>query len=102
MQGSKSISPRKTDQGMCNACVGPPRNPANKSAPAVSHIEAAAWPAELGKGPQHLKSQVCFFSAWNYKVEAAIVPDLQSLKTLLSVLDTGAVHSIIGADLLTP
>ncbi len=41
-------------------------------------------------------------SAYHYKVEAAIGPDVQSLRPLLTVLDAGAGTNLILAYLLTP
>ncbi len=53
--------------------------------------------------PAHyLKLQVCFLSAHNCKVEGAIGPDVQSLKPLLTVLDTGTGPNLIRANLLAP
>ncbi len=54
------------------------------------------------KAAHYLKSQVCFLSVCNYEVVAAIGEDVQSLKPLLTVLDTGTGPNLIREDLLTP
>ncbi len=54
------------------------------------------------KATHYLNWQVCFLSAYKDKVEAAIGPEVHSLRPLLTVLDRGAGLNLISADLLTP
>ncbi len=55
-----------------------------------------------GLMPPNIWSRRDALSASNQKVEAAAGPGVQSMKPLLTVLDTGAGPNLIRADLLTP
>ncbi len=88
-------SPRKTYRGMRGDCIRPPRKTPNKSAPPSAIMKRPYGLQSLINAAHYLKSQVCV-------LEAAIGPEVQSLKPLLTVLDTGAGPDLIRADLLAP
>lgn len=87
---------------MRGAETRPPRKPPNQlNAPTKILARPFGLPRWVNS-VQYARSQVCFLSSFNYKVEASIGPDIQTLRPVLTVLDTGAGPNLIRADLLPP
>ncbi len=73
-----------------------PRKPSNKLTPPSAILKHPYGLPSWIKAAQYLKSQVWFLPAY----AAAIGPEVRSMKPLRTVLDTGAGHTLIRANLL--
>ena len=50
----------------------------------------------------YVANPVCYLSTHNYKIQASVGSQVDSLTTRLSVLDTGAVPNLVRLDVLSP
>ena len=77
----------------------PPRKPPDKGVPTLSLLSRNFGRPHRVSAIEYNLWQVCFLSTHNYKLQAYIWPDLQSVRPILTVLDTGVGPKVICAGL---